>query len=359
MKQLNSQEIREAYGEPSTELEARTLRTLNALSEDKPSRRRFGGRRAAVPALVFSMLILGTALAITFRSEFAAKMGLPEATEALIQIPDAATATARTDMAVFTADAYLFDGVSLMADVHVEPNRSGIWVLPDGYENLLDYPALNIGVDMAGQTLREFAESMDIRQIRYVQVTCDIISGGNQEHFMINPVAYYGQDGNIHLLLSGFLPTGAGQAMDTEREMDAVIRFYVHFGAQPREDTLTLHLTGGTRIDTQQTSSVAEAIGITIRQVDIIRTPALTYYRVMYTSAPETGSRVNLIPSLEKDDASANLFQGRYYSRETQTGFLQGVLPPSAEADGRFTFCLRVKDQRSEPITVALPRSDH
>ncbi len=351
MKQLNQLSLQSVYGDPSAALEARTLRTLAALPEGSGVKKRQGKRRIVILALVSGILALGTALAITLRSGLSQRFRLPEAAEALVQMPDPAVSSAVTDMAVFTVDSYLFDGVSLMADVRVDPSRSGIWILPETYERFLDDPASNIGVDGTDLSIRACAASMGIRQIRYVQITGEI-SDGDISSLWIQSEPCLGSDGHIHLLITASMP-------GTSRpETDLILRFYVLFGAQPREDTVTLHLAAGAEADPQHIPLEMEVLGVTIRHFELIRTPAVVYYRITYTCVPETGCRVSALPvSWDSEDQQIMkyLWQGGHYSSDTRTGIFLGVLPSSAEKDGRFTFRLLVNGQRSEPITVALP----
>ncbi len=354
MNHLNYDTLQTAYGEPQDALKKRTLRTLAALPDESPAHWHHGRRKTLLLAFALGILVLGTALAITLRSEFTQRLGLPEAVDVLAMTPDPATSSAVTDMAVFTIDSYLFDGISLMADVRVEPNRSDIWILPDWYEQYLDYPASNdFGVDIVDQSIREYAASLGIREIRFVQIT-GAATGEDASRLWIKADPYLGSDGFIHFLLTSSM-------FDSFRpELDLSIRFYVLFSAQPREDTVTLHLTAETEPDTQRTPLETEVLGVTIQRIDIIHTPVVAYYRMTYTCDPEVGQRVAAVPLfLDSEDQliMTHLWQSGSFSNETRTGVFNGVLPPSAEKDGQFSFRLLVNGQRSEPITVIMPAS--
>ncbi len=185
----------------------------------------------------------------------------------------------------------------------------------------------------------------------YVQVTGSI-SDQNTSFLWIKSEPYLGNDGHIHLLLTSSMLDGFQQ------EIDVSIRFFVLFGAQPREDTLTLHMAARTESKTQDVPLETEALGVTIQRIEIIRTPAVTYYRMMYTCKPEVGYRVAAVPLfLDSEDQliMSSLWQGGHYSDETLSGVFLGVLPPSAKTNSQLTFRLLVNGQRSEPITVSLP----
>ena len=351
MKHLNGESFRTAYGDPSAALEARILKTLADIPEGRPSHGWHGRRRVIAAALAVCALLLGTALAIGLRSGLMQRLGLPEAAEITVLTPDPAASSAVTNMAVFTVESYLFDGVSLVADVRVSPKSGDVWVLPELYERFLDSAAAALCADAADMSIREYAASLGIRRIRYAQITGEI-SGEDASGMWIQSEAYLGSDGHIHFLLVGSVPGGM------RRETDLAIRFRVLFGAQPREDTLTLHMSAASEPETQEIGIAAEALGVTIRRIDIIRTPAVVYYRITYAAEPGTAPRIAAEPVF-RDREEANdmphFWQGGNYSDETRTGVFLGVLPPSAEAEKRFTFRLLVNGRRSDPITVALP----
>ena len=116
MKQLNSESLQTVYGKPPAALETRVLQTLAALSGENEDCKQRSRRWIVVAALALGILALSTALAITLRSEFTRRLGLPEAAETMVHAPDPGSSSAVTDMAVFTVDSYLFDGISFMAD---------------------------------------------------------------------------------------------------------------------------------------------------------------------------------------------------------------------------------------------------
>lgn len=355
MRQLNSESLQTAYGKPPAALETRVLQTLDAFSGENEDCKQRSRQWIVVAALALGILALSTALAITLRSEFTRRLGLPEAAETMVQAPDPGSSSAVTDMAVFTVDSYLFDGISFMADVRIDPNRSGIWILPDMYERFLDYPASNIGAEMTDQSIRDYAASMGIQQIRYVQVTGSA-SDESASVLWIKSEPYLGNDGHIHLLLT------TSMLDSTKQELDLTIRFYVLFGAQPREDTVTLHMIADAEPETQHLPLEREVLGVTIQRVEIIRTPAVSYYRMTYTCSPDVGHRVAAVPlywDSEDDLVITHLWQGAHYSDESRTGIFLGPLPPSAETCGQFTFRLLVNGQRSEPVVFSLPAISH
>lgn len=351
MSFLNRDALQKAYGAVPADLAERTRQTLVNLPQGESARSAGAKKRFVTLAVVLGLLVIGTAVAIGLHSEFTRRLDLPEAVEPLVQTPDPATASAVTDMATFTVDSCLFDGISVMADVRVEPARSGIWILPSIMEQSLELNAANLGITGSDLTIREYAESMGIRQIRFVQIS-NATDGDSLSNMWIQAQPYLGEDGMIHYLLTTALLSEARQ------EMDFTMRFYVLFGAQPREDTITLHLTADAIPEQQKSPLSIDVLGVTVQQIHIIRTPAASYYRMIYTGNPPKGElfRVALqLLNADKRPIFSNLWEGGNFNHEFGTGVLQGVLPAAAESNGQITFRMLVEGQWSEPITVALP----
>lgn len=354
MNCLNREALQRAYSSVPSGLRERTGQTLAALDDASASVSR-GKKWPAALTVALSLLALSTALAFSLRSELTRRLGLPETVDAMVQTPEAA-ASAVTNMATFTVDAYLFDGLSLMADVRVEPSRSGIWILPYIREEELDLPAADLGINEYQLSIREYAESLGIRQIRQVQIT-----GATPDDALFNPIIqarpFLGSDGLIHYLLITSLLDEARQ------ELDLSLRFDVSFSAQPREDTILLHLAADASQKTLRYPIALEALGVTIEQIDIIRTPAVTCCRMTYTYpyVPGTGRPASVRPVLLDADGQPllmPLWESGYYDRESGKGVFQGVLPPAAQVNGEVSFRLYVGGQRSDPITVSLPSAD-
>ena len=356
MNCLNREALLRAYSSVPSGLRERTGQTLAALDDavSAPVSRRKKWPAALTVAL--SLLALSTALAFSLHFELTRRLGLPETVDAMVQTPEAAAASAVTNMATFTVDAYLFDGLSVMADVRVEPSRSGIWILPYIREEELDLPVTNLGINENQLSIREYAESLGIRQIRQVQIT-----GTTPDDVLFNPIIqarpFLGSDGLIHYLLITSLLDEARQ------ELDLSLHFDVSFSAQPREDTILLHLAADASQKTLRYPIALEALGVTIEQIEIIRTPAVTCCRMTYTYpyAPGTGRPASVRPVLLDADGQPllmPLWESGYYDRESGKGVFQGVLPPAAQVNGEVSFRLYVGGQRSDPITVSLPSAD-
>ncbi len=350
MKQPNHQlpkpeALRQAYGSVPAAVESRTLQTLAALPEAEPAAFSRGKRRVAALVLALSLLAVSAAVAIGLRAALTQQLGLPEAADALVRTPDPAAASAVTGMAVFTVDSYLFDGISLMADIRVEPTREGIWVLPYLQEADLDWDASNLNPDAAGMSIREYAASIGIRQIRQLQIT-----DAGPSRLVLQAQPFLGSDGLIHILLTSSL-------LGEDRQ-EVEVRFAVLFSAQPREATLRLPRTADAPPQRQDAPVTIEALGVTVSQIEIIRTGAAVYCR-MPCAWQDAEGRLPYVAPVFLDAGGAPidtaLWAGIAWDTRTRTGCVQGMLPPAAVTNGRFTFRLRVDRQLSDPITVALP----
>ncbi len=349
MNTLDQESLKKCYSPLPERLEERMRDTLAALPEGEAGTLARRLRPVAALALVSVLLLIGTALAITLRSRLTDRFGLPESADQLVRIPDEASATAVTELASFTVESCLFDGISFMADVKVSPKRGGIWILPDWYDKMLDHPAVDLGVDGTDLSIREYAASLGIRQIRYVQVN-DVTSGENAPNLWIQAYPYLDSDGVIHLLLTSSL-LGAPR-----REMDVTLRFYTLFSARPREDGVTLHLTAQTAPESQSNPMAIEALGITIRRLDLVRTQALTYYRMSYACAPGGDARPRIAPVFydpEGHPLNGLIWQGGSFDSAAGEGVLLTALAAAPEEDS-IAFRLLVDGKVSDLMTAAL-----
>lgn len=349
MNTLSQESLKKCYGSLPASVEERTRNTLSAL----PDRGRGTGTRRLSPAialaLVLSFLMIGTALAITLRYRLTDWFGLPESADRLVQIPDSVSTSAVTELASFTVESCLFDGISFMADVKVSPKRSDIWILPDWYDKLLDNLAVDLGINGTDLSIREYAASLGIRQIRYVQIN-DVTIGENAPHLWIQAYPYLDGDGLIHLLLTSSL------LGNPRKEMDVTLRFYTLFSAQPREDTVTLHLTAKTAPESQYNPMTIEALGITIEQIDIVRTQALTYYRMSYTCSPEGDTEPRISPVFfDADGHQLNglIWQGGSFDAAAGVGVILTALAAVPEEES-IRFRLLVDGKYSDLMTAAL-----
>ena len=362
MKQLIEENLQSVYGDPPHELVERIHDTLAGLPErsasSHPGRRRW---TLAMTAAVISALVLSVAVAVTVGSGLVLRMGLPESADSLVVTPapeKAEEISAVTDMVVFTVDEYLFDGISLIADIRATPTQDGVWVLPYFSETFFDQWVGNLGLVDSRMTIREYAASIGIDRLRIVQITGDTTLPESGP-LNLNRYAYLDSDGLIHFLLS------SSPLHETQETLDVSLHFKVQGGGMPREDTITLHLTADDRHEklTAHLEEPIEALGVTIDRIEATRTPVATYLRIPFAYAAETAREgVQVMPAFLKSDgkmADSKLWFGTTYDVNSQTGVMEGILPPEAIQGDSFTFQIQIRRDFSDPFTVTMVRDEN